>query len=509
MFVQKLPALEPEMRGALRNHVIRKRRRLKQELEQDAIEKRMKKERELKKIQDEMTLDQIKEQLQALEKKLESLRSEKHDLFVQLKQVLNDKNSKRKPQSEQSDANQQQSQQQQFITTKTSQIAKIATVNEGSNQNHSPQKVLFAPTSNFEHKLVSQPLQNASKLEQISPSSQTLPITCNKSQITSNPSNIQARVHNFIPRAGAFAANHANLPTPPVSIGMPYTTSRPINHLHNSSTTYKVNSLGVEYQTQARANLSLMGRSDINSTLPLDFGAQRLRFGQNSRPMLMDLPISLVSNHRDLTTDYTKNGLKRPASIANSSASELIEERLFQKKRPIAPSNFPSSPRYPSDLIVNRGFYPAYSSDLLNNAATNPHAPINNFTSIHSTAPNLHQSQHLYKSNPNPQIQPNYHEFLTTTNRQPTFFTPPSFNPALYPSNLLINNPRMTIPDADLSRQQPGSPNYHNLPFLSQQHTNLPRHMSPTSSTPQLPIDRGQRVHSRNTYGSHKTNRNP
>lgn len=94
--IQKLPSLGPEMRGALRKHIMRKRQRLKQEMEQDAIEKRLKREREQERIQDAMTLDQIKEQLSNLEKRLETLRSEKHDLFVQLKQVLNEGNSKRK-----------------------------------------------------------------------------------------------------------------------------------------------------------------------------------------------------------------------------------------------------------------------------------------------------------------------------------------------------------------------------------------------------------------------------
>lgn len=95
-FIRKLPTLEPEMRGALRNHIIRKRQRLKQELEQEAIEKRLKRERELKRVQDAMTLDQIKEQLSSLEKKLEVLRDEKRHLFVQLKQLLSEDNNRRK-----------------------------------------------------------------------------------------------------------------------------------------------------------------------------------------------------------------------------------------------------------------------------------------------------------------------------------------------------------------------------------------------------------------------------
>lgn len=107
IFVQKLPTLEPEMRDALRVHILRKRQRLKQELEQDAIEKRLKREKELKQLQDAMTLDQIKEQLTTLEKRLESLKEEKHSLFVQLKQVLNEDNTRRKQQNE-SDQQKQQ-----------------------------------------------------------------------------------------------------------------------------------------------------------------------------------------------------------------------------------------------------------------------------------------------------------------------------------------------------------------------------------------------------------------
>lgn len=96
IFIHKLPTIEPEMRDALRSHIFRKRQRLKQELEQDAIEKRLRREKERRQLQDAMTLDQIKEQLSSLEKRLESLRDEKHNLFVQLKQVLNEDDARRK-----------------------------------------------------------------------------------------------------------------------------------------------------------------------------------------------------------------------------------------------------------------------------------------------------------------------------------------------------------------------------------------------------------------------------
>lgn len=94
LIIQKLPNLEPAMRDALKHHIIRKRKRLKQELEQDAIEKRLKKEKELKHAEDAMTLDQITQHLGKLEKKLETLKEEKNNLFVQLKHVLNEKATK-------------------------------------------------------------------------------------------------------------------------------------------------------------------------------------------------------------------------------------------------------------------------------------------------------------------------------------------------------------------------------------------------------------------------------
>lgn len=88
------------MRQALKQHILRKRQRLKQEIEQEAIEKRLKREKELKQIHDTMTLDQIKEQLTSLEKKLTSLRDEKHNLFVQLKQVLSGDSSRKNKHTE-------------------------------------------------------------------------------------------------------------------------------------------------------------------------------------------------------------------------------------------------------------------------------------------------------------------------------------------------------------------------------------------------------------------------
>ena len=86
--IKPVGEMDPAMRLALKNHIIRKRQQSKQELEQDAIEKRLKREKEAKRKQDAMTLDQLKEQLSHLEKKIDNLKNEKHFLFAQLKQTV-------------------------------------------------------------------------------------------------------------------------------------------------------------------------------------------------------------------------------------------------------------------------------------------------------------------------------------------------------------------------------------------------------------------------------------
>ena len=60
------------------------------EQEQDAEQERHRREQELKRKRDAMTLEDIKDQLQKLEIKLKELKEEKHELFLQLKRVLNE-----------------------------------------------------------------------------------------------------------------------------------------------------------------------------------------------------------------------------------------------------------------------------------------------------------------------------------------------------------------------------------------------------------------------------------
>jgi len=95
------PKMTVEMWEALKVHIINKREKRKQEQEQDAALERLKKEQEQKRKQDAMTLEEIKDQLGKLETKLGDLKNEKHILFLQLKKVLNeDETRKRQRESE-------------------------------------------------------------------------------------------------------------------------------------------------------------------------------------------------------------------------------------------------------------------------------------------------------------------------------------------------------------------------------------------------------------------------
>jgi len=81
---------------ALRNHIIKERRR-KQEEEGKAEEyERQKKERENKKMMEATSLGETKEQISKLEEKLTNLKEEKHQLFLTLKKVLNEDETRRR-----------------------------------------------------------------------------------------------------------------------------------------------------------------------------------------------------------------------------------------------------------------------------------------------------------------------------------------------------------------------------------------------------------------------------
>lgn len=90
------PAQNEQMWDVLKSHIIRERIRRKQEREAEVEEERLRKEREEREKQDVMTLGETKEQLSQLEARLAQLKEEKHQLFLQLKKVLNEDDNRRR-----------------------------------------------------------------------------------------------------------------------------------------------------------------------------------------------------------------------------------------------------------------------------------------------------------------------------------------------------------------------------------------------------------------------------
>nr|XP_033334032.1 extensin isoform X2 [Megalopta genalis] len=90
------PQRSEQMWQALKTHIIRERQRKKQEQEADAEEERLRKERERQQKQDVMTLGETREQISTLENELSQLKDEKHQLFLQLKKVLNEDDNRRR-----------------------------------------------------------------------------------------------------------------------------------------------------------------------------------------------------------------------------------------------------------------------------------------------------------------------------------------------------------------------------------------------------------------------------
>lgn len=93
---EKSDGRSEQMFSALKAHILRERERKKQEREAEVEEKRLRKEREARAQQDVMTLGETREQIQQLETKLQQLKEEKHQLFLQLKKVLNEDDNRRR-----------------------------------------------------------------------------------------------------------------------------------------------------------------------------------------------------------------------------------------------------------------------------------------------------------------------------------------------------------------------------------------------------------------------------
>lgn len=390
IFVQKLPTLEPEMKGALRSHIIRKRQRLKQELEQDAIEKRLKREKELKQLQDAMTLDQIKEQLSVLEKKLETLRDEKHNLFVQLKQVLNEDNSRRKQQKSEDQKNQQSGETDSSTTPSIS----------NNNLNQTPVSI---PST----------VATSSNLKQPYP---TIPSTAPKVESSPiPPTQLPAAARQTPPRIPPISATRLNqLPYAVHSssyLGSPILPPIPLSTYSAQQSNLSRQSLGAAkpinpelHVSPSRASLLSGPMPELMPPSPLTFGhhQQRMQSTQlTSRPYQIDIPMGLETNNQhDLKMSPV--GVKRSLSVA--SLNEPLDERSLARKRPNSfmysnPNQFlndgvshglPSLSRYnslnhPLGLPISSigTSVPSSTPDLMHNnlipKKSLPHQPLTNF----------------------------------------------------------------------------------------------------------------------------------
>ncbi|CAH0550504.1 unnamed protein product [Brassicogethes aeneus] len=94
-----------QMWKVLKAHILRERARKRQEREQEVEEERQRKEREAREQQDVMTLGETREQISQLEAKLTQLKEEKHQLFLQLKKVLNEDDNRRRQLVKENDMN--------------------------------------------------------------------------------------------------------------------------------------------------------------------------------------------------------------------------------------------------------------------------------------------------------------------------------------------------------------------------------------------------------------------
>ncbi|XP_078696269.1 uncharacterized protein LOC144924672 isoform X2 [Branchiostoma floridae x Branchiostoma belcheri] len=100
------PKLSQPMLAALKTHIMKEREKKRQEEQEadKALERKREEDRRRQQQQQEsMTLEQTKEEIAKLQKKLDTLQEEKHQLFLQLKRVLNEEDKRKARMREQSD----------------------------------------------------------------------------------------------------------------------------------------------------------------------------------------------------------------------------------------------------------------------------------------------------------------------------------------------------------------------------------------------------------------------
>lgn len=469
------------MRGALRNHIIRKRQRLKQELEQEAIEKRLKRERELKRVQDAMTLDQIKEQLSSLEKKLEVLRDEKRHLFVQLKQLLSEDNSRRK----------------QLEDPQTSSSTTTTTA---------PTTSQIEPGNNIQHKLAS----NNPKQEHLSPNLRH-PLVAPMGESTVNMANQRPR----LPPNSLMCANDASTVLRQQQRAINHITSQhhqvfpqqmvrqpPLSEHQARTSTYHFVPSSIPNSVPSPLTISTsypdlpsylraqqgsqVGQNPLSANLghfpslashrppappfmpsnQLEFALQHpLLAAHAHRPISqIDVPISLTTSHPSSPFDANQimSG-KRSFSDANLNGDTFDSRGMGRKKPPLSSFPYPPTSRFQLDSL---------SPGLAQLGLLNHMTPTSGMTSIRAPPPAFSD-----------------HQPLTMSTAQSSIMNVPG--PLNAPS-LGLNYDLSTLSQADTPRpglMLPGLNPYHisvpppPLPHQHQQHQHQ-QHLLPSS--PQL-----------------------
>ncbi|KAK7017467.1 G-protein pathway suppressor [Halocaridina rubra] len=95
------PKMNRAMWESLKAHIVKERKRKREEQEADAEEERLRKERENRKKQHAMTLEETREKLSQMEQGLNDLKNQKHQLFQELKVVLNEDATRKRAQQQQ------------------------------------------------------------------------------------------------------------------------------------------------------------------------------------------------------------------------------------------------------------------------------------------------------------------------------------------------------------------------------------------------------------------------
>lgn len=461
IFTQKLPPLSSKMKEALKSHVIRKRRRLKQEMEQDAIERRMKKEAELKQIQDAMTLDQIKEQLSKLEERLETLKGEKHYLFVQLKQVLTENTNATKQQDLQ-----QHQQQLHTLPPQTEQASRVNDLSLISSQTIDNRPMHYHEPSSF-GSFARESIKAAAILSQPKPPSNRL-----TSRVSTGSSHL---TNNAISSVNSYPLI-SNYSIPSLNISTQIQDIKPITSIYST--------LAREPYQALESSPMLSPTVPINLLTPghLNFAADQYQPNDFRDIKSTRKPMSSTSKSQGIPKptsyhDMARYPGKRSASVANINDTSHSNSRFSSRKKPSS-FNYPpySSSSSSSSMSSTFSHIPSH---LMNSANQSSIASnYNNDQQFHTSSyrnTNLHTTsfnQLAANSNSHMDHVQNFHNKLSRAEHPPMAYDRFNYNkqmmPDIHTSHRLSSS--HAIPTTSYAH------NRYNSTYPQQQYANYLRH---------------------------------